>query len=302
MGCRTTWLMSFFAKTFSSTVQAAFTIKEVRELLGLPGVAFGGVPSHLLPPDPNKLPRSSKRIVELLLKGSRQGPETSGTGKRFSLDFLLSPQEFVGDEKGRLQSVRFNETQPDPVDPFSPNAGVRSLPIERDIKTNLCFRSIGQKSVTCANVGNNDYISTTDTVPSDGAILPFDEQKGVVYHDYEGRVIDPTSTATTKSLPGLYCTGWVKKGPKGVIATTMMDAFGTAETLIRDWETRLSHMGGSKSGWEGVQNQLRGSGSSFRPTTWADWERIDGIERRKGEENGKSREKMTRTEEMLRVL
>lgn len=33
---------------------------------------------------------------------------------------------------------------------------------------------------------------------------------------------------------GLYCSGWVKHGPVGVIATTMNEAFATAEKIVQD--------------------------------------------------------------------
>lgn len=290
----------------------------MRELLRLPGVSFTGIPSHLFPPDLSKLPRSSKRIVELLLNSSQPGPEASRTAndKSFSLDFLLSPQQFIGDAAGRLQAVRFNETALDPADPYAPTAGVRTLPVERDFKAQLCVRSIGQKSVSCVNAEditlnrqNQDYSTPSN---ADAAALPFDEKKGVVHHDYAGRVVDPSTTmpaSPARILPGLYCTGWVKTGPRGVIATTMMDALGTAETVIRDWETRSGELGGAKDGWGGVQDELKQAGSlspssaaSMRATSWKDWERIDEVERQRGREKGKSREKITRTEEMLRVL
>ena len=35
-------------------------------------------------------------------------------------------------------------------------------------------------------------------------------------------------------ITGVYCSGWVKRGPVGVIATTMNDAFETAHTVISD--------------------------------------------------------------------
>ena len=34
---------------------------------------------------------------------------------------------------------------------------------------------------------------------------------------------------------GLYCSGWVKTGPVGVIVTTMNNAFETAETILADY-------------------------------------------------------------------
>jgi len=33
---------------------------------------------------------------------------------------------------------------------------------------------------------------------------------------------------------GLYCSGWVKNGPVGVIATTMNDAFHTGQLVVQD--------------------------------------------------------------------
>ena len=36
-------------------------------------------------------------------------------------------------------------------------------------------------------------------------------------------------------LVGLYCSGWVKTGPVGVILNTMDNAFETAETILTDY-------------------------------------------------------------------
>ena len=40
-------------------------------------------------------------------------------------------------------------------------------------------------------------------------------------------------------ITGLYCSGWVKRGPVGVIATTMTDAFETADTILSDIQSGL---------------------------------------------------------------
>ena len=34
---------------------------------------------------------------------------------------------------------------------------------------------------------------------------------------------------------GLYCSGWVKRGPTGVIVNTMNDAFATAYCILKDF-------------------------------------------------------------------
>ena len=44
------------------------------------------------------------------------------------------------------------------------------------------------------------------------------------------------------SILGIYCSGWVKRGPVGVIVTTMNDAFETAETIAHDIEKGEEHV------------------------------------------------------------
>lgn len=40
-------------------------------------------------------------------------------------------------------------------------------------------------------------------------------------------------------LAGLYCSGWVKRGPVGVIANTMSDAFETADSILADLKSGI---------------------------------------------------------------
>ena len=40
-------------------------------------------------------------------------------------------------------------------------------------------------------------------------------------------------------VEGLYCSGWVRQGPVGVIATTMNDAFGTGAIVVEDIKSGL---------------------------------------------------------------
>lgn len=44
-------------------------------------------------------------------------------------------------------------------------------------------------------------------------------------HPHSGKVV---------GVDGLYCSGWIKRGPTGIIATTMQDAFATAATVLKD--------------------------------------------------------------------
>ena len=104
-----------------------------------------------------------------------------------------------------------------------------------------------------------------------------------------------------------------QRGPTGVIASTMTDAFITAEAIARDWKERQSSgeeivdkrfIGSDQSrGFEGVKELAERDKIDLRPVRWEDWEKIDAVERQRGKENGgKPREKLTSVDEMLRAL
>lgn len=283
-------------------LQAAFTIKELRELLQIPAVSFDHVSETLLPPPDvaAKLPRAQKRILQLLQKGSAT-PSNSST-KSWSLDFLLSPSEIHTSASGQITNLTLHQNTFDTTsDPFSPSARVTpSSPVSTTtLPTSALFRSIGYKSA--ALPGFSDLG------------IPFDNRRGTIPHDGQGRIVadpsppsDPLERRQHQVLSGLYSAGWVKNGPTGVIATTMADAFGTADAIVADIESKKEFLGGRledsglKAGWEGVKVEAEKLG--LRRVSWEDWKIIDRVEREKGEAKGKIREKFGSIEEMLEVL
>lgn len=62
--------------------------------------------------------------------------------------------------------------------------------------------------------------------------VPYDETKGVI-RNLGGRVVDESNN----QVQGLYATGWIKRGPVGLIGHTKSDAMETIENLIADLET-----------------------------------------------------------------
>ena len=114
----------------------------------------------------------------------------------------------------------------------------------------------------------------------------FDRKAGIIPNE-NGRVLSHVG-----HIPGLYCAGWVKRGPTGVIASTMEDAFSTAEAIAEDWGTRISE----KNGWEGIKDQIPNH------VKWNDWLKIDAAEKERGRAKGKEREKFQSVKEMLDVL
>jgi adrenodoxin-NADP+ reductase len=260
----------------------------------LPRTGFHPVDESLIPEDITKLPRPSRRIMEVLKKGGATSVATAP--KSWSLDFCMSPISF-GEEDGtpyQLGSMDFEKTGLSPG-PFDPAAKAEGTGEVVQIPCSLAFRSIGYKSRALPGFK--------------AAGIPFNTSAGVIPNDHLGRVIDvcdqydPFNVRTEKHIPGLYCAGWVKRGPTGVIASTMEDAFSTADSIAWDWYNKLPFLnaGGSTGlGWEGIKAYAENN--QCRRVSWADWKRIDSAEKEKGQLVGKEREKFTKVEEMLSVL
>ncbi|KFY07634.1 hypothetical protein V492_06966 [Pseudogymnoascus sp. VKM F-4246] len=267
-------------------MQAAFTIKEVRELMKLPDVAFRPIPPAQLPPDMSKLPRAPKRIMQVLAKGSEASLEK--VPRSWSLDFQLSPTSFNPDPSNNLASLSFDKTSLG-LEPFDPKARVTSTGEQADLSAQLAFRSIGYKSEAIAGLSELG--------------VPFDNRLGIIPNDQEGRVLNlEWEKGVKQHVPGMYAAGWVKRGPTGVIASTMSDAFLTADRIAEDWYGKVPFNGGeeAKTGWEAVKVEAEKRGC--RRVSWEDWKKIGAAEVARGQKVGKKREKFTTIKEMLRVL
>jgi ferredoxin--NADP+ reductase len=133
----------------------------------------------------------------------------------------------------------------------------------------LVFRSIGYRGVA---------------IPG----LPFDGALGTVTHT-RGRVIEGAAI-----LPGLYVTGWLKRGPTGIIGTNRADSVETVESLLADLAIGCDR---GKRGAEAVGELLEKRG--VRMFNYQDWSMLDTAEISRGKPKGKPREKFTRIDEML---
>ncbi|KAI4096315.1 MAG: hypothetical protein LQ344_001141 [Seirophora lacunosa] len=271
-------------------MQFACTIKEVRELMKLPSVAFEAVKRDLLPPDLSSLPRTAKRLTKLLLEGSPT--PIADARKSWSFDFLLSPLHFVPDrdaQSAQLDAVSFSKMQfADGVDRFDPAAKVQRADEERrlSIPTSLAFRSIGYQS---------------EPLPGMSELgIAFDEHRSIIINDDHGRLVRRAGEASdANTIPGMYCAGWVKRGPTGVIANTMEDSFATAAAIVADWNNKATFLGGG-DGWGSIKGGVAEKGT--RIVSWDDWLKIDAAEKARGKLLGKEREKFTSPQEMLKIL
>jgi len=241
--------------------EAAFTAKELRELLTLPRAAMIPIPEELLVPPPNAT-RQQKRILDLLRKGSTT--KTGETSYTWSLKFFRSPTK-VTQHTNEYTTIEYDVNQLD--------AQKRAVPTgEMDMqRTHGVVGSIGYRSEPIEPAWFNGGLGRTRNVI------------GRVFNEENRRV------------QGVYSSGWASNGAKGVLATTMMDAYSVAETLLTD------HFQGETNAEPPVEilnSDPRPGGppevehSTARVISYDDWIRIDEEEIRRGQARKKERERM----------
>ena len=249
-------------------------------------MGFESIDPTFLPPDLTKLPRTSKRLTQLLSQGSLT--PANKAQKSWSLGFFSSPTLFkqTDDAPNTLSSIELAKTRVQAPNIFEPSARVTITGDRITLPASLAFRSIGYKSNAMCGMAN--------------LTIDFDEARGIISNDGKGRAIAPSSRpADHVNIPGMYCSGWVKRGPAGVIANTMEDAFATAEAIVIDWANKVPFLGGG-DGWDVLKNEAEVRHK--RTVDWGDWKKIDAAEKKRGQERGKVREKFTNIKEMLEVL
>lgn len=214
--------------------------------------------------------RPLKRLMSLLEKGS----PNKDTEKTWSAKFLRSPVKILGNaDHSRVQGIKYVINRLE-----GPLEQRKAVPTE-EYETQECgivLKSIGYKSVPIEDV-------------------PFDSRRGIIPNEY-GKILDGE-----KEVPGMYTAGWLKRGPTGVIVSTMTDAYETADTIVNDLQQDKEMLsGGSKDGADGLDLTFKERG--IMPVSYSDWKKIEAAEFALGEKLGKPREKFTTVEDMLAVL
>jgi ferredoxin--NADP+ reductase len=249
-------------------VQAAWTSTELGELGDLEGADVLVDPAELEldPASEAELEAGSnivQRNVEILREFSNREP--SAKRRVVWLRFRTSPVSILGEERVEGVEVVRNRLEPDG------RGSVRAVTTdEREvIPCGIVFRSVGYRGVGVPGV-------------------PFDERAGTV-PNAEGRVVADDGAP----IPGLFCAGWIKRGPTGVIGTNKKDATETVELLLEDARSgRLpARAGGS------IEELLAERG--IEPVMYAGWEAIDELERSRGEPHGRPRIKLSSWDELL---
>ena len=90
-----------------------------------------------------------------------------------------------------------------------------------------------------------------------------------------------SSTRTERPIPGLYCAGWIKRGPTGVIGTNKKDATETVERLLED-----ARAGRLPAARRTDASRSCSPSAASSAVMYSGWEAIDALERSRGERAG----------------
>ncbi len=250
--------------------QAKFTPLELRELGQIPDVDVIVHEEDFDFDEASEIAiRSSnqvKQVVRTLVDWTLKEPEDLTASRRIHLHFLHQPVEVLG-EGGHVVGLRTERTA------LVGDGTVRPTGEFVDTPVQAVYRAVG-------------YFGS----PIEG--VPFDDVRGVVPNS-EGRVLD----GGHRPVPGLYATGWVKRGPVGLIGSTKSDAQQTIAHLVED--VQAGRVGGTARGPVAMVRALEASG--VRYTTWEGWELLDAYERELGAAEDRERVKVVEREVMTAI-
>jgi ferredoxin--NADP+ reductase len=249
-------------------VQGAFTTPELLELGDLAGadVVIDPAELDLDPASEEQLQRDTHALRNLEALRAYAGRPATGKPRTLRLRFALSPVAILGGDRVEAIEVVHNELVADDT------GVVRAVPTDRRevIPCGVVFRSVGYRGVPIEDVPFDDR---SGTMPNDGA-----------------RVLEDG-----EPLAGVYCTGWIKRGPSGVIGTNKKDAAETVSGLLDDVAAGRLRAKGATAGAVDALLAERG----VRVVTQAGWEAIDAAERASGQPQGRPRVKLCHWDEML---
>jgi ferredoxin--NADP+ reductase len=247
--------------------QVKFTPLELRELGELRDVDIILHDDDFVLDEASKLAIETNKQVMVLnrILNSWRDREVGQASRRLHLHFYSRPVEIVGSD-GSVTGIRMERTEPDG------QGGVRGTGEIREYPVQAVYRAVG-------------YFGS----PLDG--IPFDDKRGVI-PNREGRVLDDDD----QIVPGVFATGWIKRGPVGLIGSTKSDALETVKHLLMgqaDWWTPAHPEPGA------VTELLDSRGVKY--TDLDGWHNLDAHERALGEPEGRARIKVVPRDEMVQI-
>jgi ferredoxin--NADP+ reductase len=249
--------------------QASWTTQELKEMgeLAAADVVVDSSELELDPASDQSLEgdTNARRNMDVL----REFAARSRTGKPAIVEFrfLASPVAIHG--QTRVEAIELVKNRLE-----EQRGRLVAVPTDEHetIECGLVFRSIGYQGVALPD-------------------LPFDERRGTLRNE-AGRVLAENDEA----LVGVYCAGWIKRGPTGIIGTNKKDATESVALLLEDVAAgRVVHK--EEATAEAAEALL--SARADRVVLYPGWLSIDELERAAGEKLGRPRVKLRTWDELL---
>ena len=248
--------------------QVKFSPLELREALHIEGVQSIVYDEDFQYDDGSQAAIDSNNQIRVMVKtleDLRQNPQAFEE-RRLHLHFFSAPVEVLG-EDGKVVGLRVQRTKLDGTGNVTPIDEFETFPIQS------VYRAVGY------------FGSPVDEIP-------FDSKYGVIQNN-EGRVLDGEG----QQIPGVYCTGWIKRGPVGLIGHTKADAIETISHVIAD---RAMWWTPAKPSEAEILETLDSRGVKY--LEWKDWLTLDAKELSLGAQDGRERKKLFDREEISSIL
>lgn len=232
---------------------AKFTTKELRELRDLDHVDAIIDPADLAQVVEDGLPRTTQANIKVFreIAEAPRNPEN----KTVHIHFWSKPVRVLGDHL--VEGLEVERTELTCDGDLVGTGRLEILPVA------MVIRSVGYRS---------------NPLPG----LPFDLRRGVV-PNRQGRIVDLDDT----ERPFTYVSGWLKRGPSGVIGTNRQCSTETVERVIEDLVGSARY---EPSSADSIDASLRERGVNI--VDFTGWQKIDAEELKRGARAGKDRSKI----------
>ncbi len=247
--------------------QAAFTPKELEQLMAIPGLQLLVDSADLELDD-----ASARQLEQTESAEARQNlallreiaARPAGAGKRIRFMFYTSPAAFEAVD-GQVVEVQVQRNE-----------------LVRNEQGVLVARPAAQTQTIPAGL----VVHATGYQGSAIDELPFDLGRGVMQHE-QGRIAGEAEHRD-------YVAGWIKRGASGVIGSNRQCATESVQRLIDD-------LGSSLPSRSADIAELLAS-RQVQAVSMADWQLLDQHEQARGRIEGRTRSKVVNIAEMLAVI
>lgn len=212
----------------------------------------------------------TKQVVKTLTDWTLNDPSAFSASRRLHLHFLHSPVAVLDEDgAGKVTTLRTERTKLNGDATVSGTGEFHEWPVQ------AVYRAVG-------------YFGSE--LPE----VPYDASRGVI-SNVEGRVIDSAGEV----VGGLYCTGWIKRGPIGLIGSTKSDAAETIRSLVADAEDVDVFATATSREPQDITNFFAERGVDV--VQWDGWKLVDAHEQQLGQGQGRERTKVVPRLDLMNI-